>query len=48
MDNDDDEIGDGLGISDILSDAGVMKMDKVLMNEELKDHVVDVAVVKSE
>ena len=44
MDSDDGEIGD-FGIYDVLTDAGVMRMEQVKMNEGLKDHVVDVAAV---
>ena len=36
---------DGFEIPDILTDAGVMQMDKVMMNEGSKGHAVDVAVV---
>ena len=44
MDSDDSEIGD-FGIYDVLTDAGVMRMEQVKMNEGLKDHVVDMAAV---
>jgi len=40
--NGDDEIGRGSKIHDILTDAGVMKMEIVMMNKGLKDCVVDV------
>ena len=44
-----DEIDDGFEIPDILTDAGVTQMEMSMMNEGLKDHVVDVAaMVKSE
>ena len=39
--NGDAEIGRGSKIHDILTDAGVMKMEIVMMNKGLKDCVVD-------
>jgi len=48
MDTDDDEIDDGFEIPDILTNAGVKQMEMAMMNEGLKDHVVDEAVVGSE
>ena len=39
--NGDDEISGGSKIHDILTDAGVMKMEIVMMNKGLKDCVVD-------
>jgi hypothetical protein len=48
VDTDDDEIDeidDGFEISDILTGAGVMQMELVMMNGGLKYHVVDMAVV---
>ena len=48
MDTDDDEIDDGFEIPDILTNTRVKQMEMVMMNEGLKDHVVDVAVVGSE
>ena len=36
---------DGFEIPDILTNAGVMQMDKVMMNEGSKGHAVDVVVV---
>lgn len=48
MDTDDDEIYNGFEIPDILTDAGVTQMEMAMMNEGLKDRVVDVAMVESE
>jgi len=45
MDADDDKIDDSFEIPDILTDAGAMRTEKAMMNEGLKDRVVDMAVV---